>query len=340
MRIQENISLAPFSTFKIGGQAKFLIEVNSKEDLLEAIDFADQKKVPIFVLGGGSNILISDKGFSGLVIKIQNKGLSWIEQNQDRVEVVSAAGEDWDDLVAATISKNLYGLENLSGIPGTVGAAPVQNVGAYGAEIKDTLNWVEVFNIKKKEFEILSRDNCDFSYRGSIFKNPESKFIITRVSFVLNKKGQVNLSYKDLKEYFKDTPGLLEVRQAVLAIRSRKFPDLKKYGTAGSFFKNPIISEQKFLELKNKYPDLPGFPVIGPSGDSNNYKVSLAFIIDKICGLRGFREGQVGTFENQAIVVVNFGGATSSEVKIFSEKIISKVYEKTGIEIQLEVKII
>lgn len=337
MNIKENVSLKDFSSFKIGGNAKYFFIAKSKEDVVRAFEFSELKKIQVFILGEGSNTLIGDKGFNGLVLKINIKGIEW-NNLKNETSVIVGAGENWDNLVKLSVEKNLFGLENLSSIPGSVGAAPVQNIGAYGAEIKDVLNWVEVFDTKNKTFKIISKEKCKFGYRDSIFKKAVGKkFVITRVSLTLKNKGVLNLDYKDIKEYFNlknvKKPTIKELREAVVGIRKRKFPDLKVHGTAGSFFKNPIVSKKKFEELKKKYPEIPSYNI-----SDNKIKIPLAWVIDKICNLKGYREGNVGVFSKQAIVLVNYGGATSKEVEKVYQKIKKTVKQKTGINIEMEVR--
>lgn len=336
MKIEKDISLKEFTTFKIGGRAQFFCYVKNEADLVEAVDFAKAQKIPLFILGGGSNILISDKGFDGLVIKIEMKGIEFIE-NGDLVKVVVKAGENWDELVGQTVDKGLYGLENLSLIPGTVGATPVQNIGAYGGEVKDTIDIVRVYNISENKFEDLTNVDCLFSYRDSIFKKHPGKYIVVSVSFILRKNGKVNIEYKDLKDYFKEnkSPTLSEVRNAVIEIRKHKLPDVKVIGTAGSFFKNSVIDHSQARDLKAKYPDLPIFPF-----NETHMKVSTAWIIDNICGYKGITRGNVGTYKNQALVLVNNGGAQASEVISLAQEIKKVVKDKTGIGIEYEVLLI
>jgi UDP-N-acetylmuramate dehydrogenase len=336
MQLKENISLKLLNTFRVGGEARYFVEAETKKDLQEALDFALANKLALLILGGGSNVLISDEGFPGLVLKINLKGIQWLDRSED-VEVQAQAGEEWDNLVSQAVERELFGLENLSGIPGSVGGAPVQNVGAYGVELKEVLNWVEVFDTETKKFKRLSKEECQFYYRGSVFKKPEgNKYIITEVSMLLKKEGRLNLSYKDVREFFSSrdisSPTLNQVRQAILEIRGRKFPDLKKFGTAGSFFKNPIISEDNYKKLLTKYPDLPSY-----KASPGKVKIPLAWIIDNACNLKGLREGEVGVSEKQAIVLVNYGEASASDIKELSEKIRQAVKEKTGIETEWEV---
>lgn len=336
MNIQENIPLKPLNTFKVGGKARFFVEVKDRDDFLEVANFLDGKSLPFFILGGGSNVLISDMDYPGLVLKISTSGIEWREMG-DKIEVSAEAGVDWDFLVSETVKRNLYGLENLSGIPGTVGGAPIQNIGAYGREIKDTLAWVEIFDLKEKKFKILNFNDLNFSYRNSIFKKPEAKdWVVTKAAFYLAKKGEIHIAYKDLKNYFGDNtnPSLAEVREAVLKIRSKKFPDLKVYGTAGSFFQNPIVSLEKLNELKDKFGEVPNFPA------GEKFKVPAAWILDNVFKLKGQNFDQVSFFINQPLVVVNLGGASASEIKNVTDTISARVEEELGIVLEREVRLI
>lgn len=330
--IKEQESLAPYTTFKIGGPARFFCTISNQDDLSEAVAFAQEKKIPIFVLGGGSNVLISDKGFDGLVIKIEIMG---IEEQGDIL--LAGAGEQWDDFVEYAVNKGLYGIENLSAIPGTVGAAPVQNIGAYGTDAAEKIHAVSAFDTKERVFVEFSNAECHFSYRDSIFKKEKGRYIITRVSFSLKRDGAVNTTYKDVKEYFVKKgitdPSLKEVREAVIDIRWNKLPDWKLWGTAGSFFKNPIICTEHYEGLKKAYPDLPGYP----EGDGV-VKVSLGWILDKICNMKGYCAGNVCVYEKQALVLVTKPGATSEEVIKMAQDIMKMVKEKTGIDIEGEVE--
>ena len=335
--IEENISLANLNTFKTGGVARYFIRVHFVDDIKNAVLFANKENVPFFVLGGGSNILIPDQGFEGLVIKIEIDGVEWSSEGGFVLALVGA-GKKWDNFVSLAVEKGFFGVENLSGIPGTVGASPVQNIGAYGAEVGSTILWVEVFDTSSLETKKLSNLECQFGYRDSIFKKPEGKnFVITRVCFRLSKESKLNTDYADVKKFFSEknikNPTISDLRNAILEIREGKLPDLKKYGTAGSFFKNPIVNKKLFDELKKKYPELPSYE----TDVANKVKVSLAWILDKVCGLKGAREGNVGTYKNQPLVIVNFGGGTTAEIENLASRIISTVKEKTGIEIEVEV---
>jgi UDP-N-acetylmuramate dehydrogenase len=331
MNIQENVSLAQYTTFKVGGPAKFFCLIKKEDELLEAVKFAEQNNLPVFIIGGGSNLLVSDSGYSGLVIKLDIKGIIFSSN-----KVIACAGEDWDDFVQETLDKGFNGLENLSAIPGTVGASPVQNIGAYGVEVADFIEEVRVFDTKNHNFISVSNKDCQFAYRDSVFKHQKGRFVVVSVTFNLKQDGKTNLSYKDLEEYFdkkKTNPNPKEVREAVIEIRSKKLPDWKKWGTAGSFFKNPIIGIQKYVDLKQHYPDLPGFPDC-----DGNIKVSLAWILDKVCNAKNLAVGNAFVYEKQALVLVAKPGASASDILELSRKIQDLVKEKTGIVIEAEVE--
>ncbi len=332
--IKENVSLAPFTTFKVGGNADFFVVAKSNDEIREAVLFAKERGLPVRVLGGGSNVLVSDEGVRGLVIKNEISGIAYHEEDS-LVHATVGAGVWWDDFVIDTVAKGYWGLENLSAIPGTVGATPVQNVGAYGVEVGELISEVQAYDTERDRFVTFSKVDCQFDYRDSFFKSTEGRrYFIVSVTYVLSKEANPKLSYQDLVTRFENVsskPSLSEIRDAVIDIRSKKFPDLRILGTAGSFFKNPIITKEAAAELLSKYPSLPVFPF----GD-NLMKVSLGFILDKICGLRGYRVGDVGLFDRQALVLVNYGNASENDIKNFAEEIADKVFEKTKIKIEWE----
>ncbi len=335
--MQENISLKKLTTFKIGGEARYFFIVKNTEELKEAVIFSQTKKLPLFILGGGSNVLVSDEGFSGLVVKMEIKGIEELNSENQKI-VIAGAGENWDSFVKYTVEKNLVGLENLSGIPGTVGASPVQNIGAYGAEVGNSISWVEVWDIESNEIKILKKGECEFGYRESIFKKRKN-LIITRVAFEFLEDTKISAEYKDVSEYkvknnIKEFSQKL-LRKAILEIRNSKMPDLNKFGTAGSFFKNPVVSEKKFEELKKQFPELPSF-----KSKNGEIKIPLAYILDKICGLKGYRKNNVELFKNQPIVIVSDSGATAKDVKNLAKEVIEIVKSKTGVEIEWEVNLI
>jgi len=365
MNIKENILIKDHTTFKTGGPALFFIEIATVDELIEAIKFAKAKNLPHFIMGGGSNLLASDEMYRGVVIKMQIKGIEFASTN----EVIASAGETWDDFVELTVSKGYSGLENLSAIPGTVGASPIQNIGAYGSEVEDRIVWVEALDSTSEDFEIrrFTNSECDFSYRNSFFKSPEGKkFVTIRVCFKLdifrdsksvesdvadpaNSEDSVIFEkakmYKDLREYFESREVRdgdirpLDIRNAVIEIRENKLPDWHILSTAGSFFKNPIILETEYQNLLKKYPELPAYSAsrsnsVPPS--QKTVKIPLGWVLDKICGLKGYREGKVSTYRDQALVIVS-EGATAKEINNFADRITSIVKERTGIIIEREV---
>jgi UDP-N-acetylmuramate dehydrogenase len=336
LEIKENIELSKFTTFRIGGQAKYFVIIKSEEDLREALAFAKTRKLPVFVLGGGSNLLVSDSGFAGLVVKNEIRGIKFVDKDQDRVMLEVGAGEVWDEVVALAVTRNLSGLENLSGIPGTVGGAAVQNAGAYGSELKDCAVTVEGLNLVNGKIFKLERDECEYSYRSSIFKK-NKKLVITRVKLELSKKPNLNIEYASLKSRLDDAGEitLQKIRDTVLQIRSEKLPDWHKVGTAGSFFKNPIIFQSKYESLKKDFPDMPSFPE-----SKGQVKVPLAWILDHVCSLKGYKTENVGQYEKQPIVLVNFGNAKAKDVLDFSAYVKKIVKEKIGIDIDEEVEFV
>jgi UDP-N-acetylmuramate dehydrogenase len=373
MKILEHILLAPHTTFNIGGYAHFFCSPTNEDEVRQAVMFTKGKEaidnvaaspMPFFVLGGGSNILVSDDGFSGLVIQMENKGIEMMEADGKRENggagfiVRAAAGENWDDLVQYAVSHGYSGLENLSAIPGTVGAASVQNIGAYGVEASQSISSVRAFDTVKMDFVQFSNADCHFGYRDSIFKHEKGRYIVTRVDFKLEKiddGGRVNIEYKDLKEFFgkkaegekgddgingKKMPTPQEVRQAVIDIRSSKLPDLKMWGTAGSFFKNPVVSAEKYDELRKKYPGLPGFSGSDSQGAESKVKISLGWILDHICHAKGLMKGNVGAYEKQALVLVaKLGaGAHAKDVVALADELALKVKEAIGVDIEWEVE--
>jgi len=326
--------LSKHTTLQVGGPAEYFTEVNNEAELVEAVAFAKEKKIPYFILGGGSNVLVSDEGVGGLVIKNCIKGVSHEIVGGTTVLLKAASGEVFDEVVALAVDSDWWGLENLSHIPGFVGATPVQNVGAYGVEVKDVIHSVKVLNTSTMEFQTLTVSDCQFSYRDSIFKRDAGKsYVVVEVQFRLMLAPTPHVEYRDLIEYFGDkVPTVSEVREAVIAIRSRKFPDWHSVGTAGSFFKNPIVSLEVFTDLKARYADLPSYVL-----QSGEVKIPLGWVLDKVLHLKSERKGAVGAYEGQALVLVNYGGATAKEIDSFANSVAARVKEKTGIEIEREV---
>ncbi len=334
LSFKQNVPLKEQTTLKIGGPAEQYLAITSEQTLDAAVGYAENNQLPITVLGGGSNVLISDDGVQGLLLHMQIKGIEKDDIDDTHVLLTASAGETFDDVVAYSVANGLWGLENLSYIPGTVGASPVQNIGAYGVEVKDTIYAVRVYNTREWRFEVLTAQECMFGYRDSLFKKAQGKkYIVVAVTFKLSTKANPQLQYKDLKEEFSaHTPSLKEVRDAIGKIRASKFPDWTKVGTAGSFFKNPIIPKQKLEELLKIYPDMPSFPV-----NNTEVKVPLAWILDNVLHMKGKGTKTVKLYEKQPLVLINTGAATSAEVIDFAEMIAQKVHDTTKITIQWEV---
>lgn len=336
MKLLTDEPLCHHTTLRTGGPARWLLEAGSEADIKAGLDLAQQQGVPVLVLGGGSNVLAADAGFEGIVVKIANRGITFRDLPSGLVEVVAEAGEEWDALVAATVENNLYGLENLSLIPGRVGGAVIGNIGAYGVEVKDALLWADALDVRSQKLCRFSLADCGFAYRHSFFKCLEGQnYIVTRAAFCLRKAGRCNTTYRDVADWFTAlglaAPTPAEVREAVVAIRQRKMPDPARVGTAGSFFKNPVIPRTEYERLAALYPGLPG-----QDEAPGRVKIHLAWILDKICGLRGTRKGPVGTHAGQALVLVNDGG-TAAQVEAFANEVASEVRERTGIRIEWEV---
>lgn len=335
--ITEHVMLDAYTTFKTGGAARYFSSVSTLEELKAAVVFAQAKQLPFFVIGGGSNVLVPDDGYMGLVILMQIKGISYDSVSSDRVEATFGAGEIFDEVVADTVAKGLWGLENLSHIPGSIGAIPVQNVGAYGVEVADRIHTVSVLNTHTMETEFMSNVACQFGYRDSIFKHAAGEGrIITAVTMDLSRIPQPQLSYADLAILAETAePSLTLIRDTVISIRSGKFPDWEVIGTAGSFFKNPFVNPSATTALIARYPNLPLYPTA-----DGLVKVSLGFILDKICGLKGYHHNNVGLYEKQALVLVADHGATTSDIIAFADEIAHKVFESTHIKIEREVTLL
>lgn len=334
--------MAPLTTFHIGGEAKFFVEIASVGDLVEAVKFAKDKNLPIFVLGGGSNILISDDGFNGLVIKINICGIRhlWINdlrsrlstRSQDSVILTAGAGEAWDDVVAKAVELNAGGIENLSLIPGTVGGAVAQNIGAYGVEIKDVIKSVKIYDTKNGNTARLSDKECCFGYRSSIFKENKD-LIVLEAEFMLSKNHIPDVSYPDLAAEFNGkNPSIAEIRNAVIKIRKNKLPYPDEIGNAGSFFKNPTVKISNYQLLISNYPDLKGRDI-----GNGLVKLSAAQLIEK-AGWKGKRLGNVGVSEKHALVLVNYGRGKAKELANLEAMMKESVEAKFGINMELEVE--
>jgi len=344
MDIQENVPLGPLTTFKIGGPARYLISAQSLEDIQLGLKFAKEKAQQVFILGGGSNLLVSDEGFYGVVLKIELKGveIQQDEANAAGVTCIAFAGEGWDALVEQTCNENWWGIENLSGIPGTVGGAVVQNIGAYGTALSEVLLWAEALNTETGEVRRFTNTECAFGYRDSFFKHHDN-YIVLRAALKLSTVPQPNISYKDLAKLF-GNPACMVVdiqalRTAVLAIRKGKFPDLALEGTAGSFFKNPIVTEEEARLLEEQYPGLPVFVM----PETRGVKVPLAWFLDPSHGVidaAAISAGGARLYEKQPLVIVAQKNTRSRDVAKVASEVQKQIKEKLNIEIEPEVKII
>lgn len=331
--VQEKVALAEYTTLKVGGLAEYFASVSTVEDLQQVISWASANAISFRVLGGGSNVLVSDEGVSGLVIHMEIKGRT-VQEKLDEVLVTYGAGNNFDECVAETVVNNWWGLENLSHIPGTVGATPIQNVGAYGVEVADVIESVIAYDMQDKKSVAIMTDECGFAYRNSRFKSTDvGRYIVTHVTFRLSKVSKPVTSYKDIQHLSEEKDlSPQTVRETVIAVRAQKFPDWTTVGTAGSFFKNPIVNNEVASKIKIENPELPIYPV-----DAATTKLSLGFILDKICHLRGHTIGNVGLYEAQALVLVAGTGATAKEIDGFANEVAQSVYEKTGVLIEREV---
>jgi UDP-N-acetylmuramate dehydrogenase len=334
MEICENEPLSRHTTFRTGGPARYFIFARTEAEVREASDFARRQGLPLFVLGGGSNVLAADAGFPGVVLRLATAGIQMQPLDSDRIRMVAEAGEEWDALVARAVTESCAGFENMSLIPGSLGGAVAGNIGAYGAEIKDTLAWAEAMDLRNGTVRRFASAECRFAYRHSFFKTVEGRnFVVLRAAFDLRRNGPLNLGYHDLQACFPGrVPTLAEVRQAVIAIRQRKLPDPAQVGTAGSFFKNLLVTPEDFAALRARYPGLPGHPE-----GSDRVKVPLGYVLDKICGLKGCQQGRSGTHAQQALVLVNHGG-TAAEVAALAWAISEQVFDRTGLRIEWEVE--
>ena len=337
MQIQNNFSLKKYNTFGIEAKAKQFVAVHSVEELKQIL--ATHKTEAKFILGGGSNMLLT-QDINALVIHIDLKGKKIIKEDNDYVWVESQAGEVWHEFVLWSIDHNLGGLENMSLIPGNVGTTPVQNIGAYGTEIKDTFVSCNTVDIATQELVTFTKAECKFGYRESIFKQEaKDKYVITSVVFKLTKRNhKINTAYGDItKELEKNnivTPNLKEVSNAVIAIRQSKLPDPKELGNSGSFFKNPIISKETFEKVHALHPEMPHYVI-----SKTEVKVPAGWLIEQ-AGFKGKRFGDAGVHKNQALVLVNYGNATGKEILNVSKDIQNTVLNKFGIVIEAEVNLI
>ena len=342
MVITENVPLAPLTTLNVGGPARFFVEANTIAEVTEAVAFSQSKKLPLFVLGGGSNVVISDAGWPGLVLRIGVTGINH-RHGHDEVVFEAGAGEDWDKFVGFVVAHNCAGIECLSGIPGSVGGTPVQNVGAYGQEVSQPIESVLALDLRDGQLHELCKEACGFSYRTSIFNTTErGRYVILQVNYVLHHGGDAYIAYADLKKYFAGwgvKPTLADVRDAVRKIRSGKgmllTPGDEDCRSAGSFFKNPILSPEQYEALKTraaaKNLQIPSYPAL-----DSQMKVSAAWLVERSGFSRGYGHGPVGISRKHALAIVNRGNATASEILAFKDDIQQRVEDIWGVALEPE----
>lgn len=334
MKLREHVALAPYTTFKIGGPACWFAEAETEDDIVEAVEFARMRDLPLFALGGGSNLLVSDAGFAGLVLRI---GLKGIKQEGELFDV--AAGEDWDGFVSHVVEQDYAGIECLAGIPGTVGGTPIQNVGAYGQEVSETVEQVRVLNLSTLKFEEFSSAECGFAYRRSVFNTSErGKYIVTWVRYRLENGGNAKVAYADLKRYFNGRPAplLREVSDAVREIRRGKGmylvagdPDCR---SAGSFFKNPVISAERYARIVDEEAtEVPHYPATDGA-----VKVPAAWLLERAGFHKGYAMGTAGISSRHTLALVNRGGAKAADIFALRDRIVAEVEARFGIRLEPE----
>lgn len=335
--IKEQVSLKPFNTMGLDAKARFFVSIDSFEELQAILSKQEFVSMPKYVLGGGSNVLFVDD-FEGLIIYMNIRGRTVVFEDDETVRLKVGAGENWHDLVMFAVDKGWGGIENLSLIPGSVGAAPIQNIGAYGVELEEVFHELEAVEVETGKIHKFNKVDCNFGYRDSTFKQElKGKYIITSVTLTLKKDPKVNTSYKALESKLQEdgieNPGIKEVSRAVIEIRESKLPDPAEIGNTGSFFKNPVVKSSVFSGLKESYPDIPHYQV------DDGVKIPAAWLIDQ-CGWKGKRFGDAGVHKMQALVIVNYGNATGREIWNLAKKIQQSVVDKFGIALLPEVNIV
>lgn len=340
--LQTDIDLSKLTTMKIGGKAKYYTEIINSGQLKEVLSWTTEQKIPFYILGGGSNTVFDDGFFDGLIILINIKGIEKVSENHESAIVRVGAGEDWDETVKQIVDMNLWGMEALSGIPGKTGAAPYQNIGAYGQELKDTVDHIEAFDTLNGKISELSNAECNFGYRDSIFKSSEKgRYIITNVFFKLSKKPLGVPNYKDVVKYFEDKkvsePTIKQIREAIIEIRKSKFVDPSVMPNSGSFFKNPTVDAPTAERLMKKFPEVRPYPEdnkIFPV-EKNCYKIAAGWLLQEL-GYKGKDFGKIRIDPNHALVVENQDGATQKDLVEVITKIRADVKKNFGIDLEPE----
>ena len=337
--MKTNVNLRPYNSFGFDAIAKYFVEINTIDDLQTLIQSGVLQKHKTLILSGGNNILFQKDVFDGLVVYINTKGIEILREDGNEVVVRAQAGEDWPDFVRFCVGKGWHGVENLAYIPGKIGAAPIQNIGAYGMELKDSFLQCEAINMATGETKVFNKAECHFGYRESIFKGElKGRYVITTVDFLLKKEAPLHLEYGNIKAYLEqngiENPTLQQLHDAICAIRDAKLPDVKQIGSAGSFFKNPIIEREQFEALLKEYPTMPHYDE--PNG---KVKVPAGWLIEQ-AGWKGWRNEHVGVYEKQALVLVHYGGGKGQDIVELAYKIQDSVEAKFGIRINPEVNFI
>ena len=337
--MKSDVNLKPYNSFGFDAKARYFVEIKTFNELQMLIKSGELQKRKFLILSGGNNILFQNELFDGLVVYIDTKGINILREDDNEVVVRAQAGEDWPDFVRFCVGKGWHGLENLAHIPGKVGAAPVQNIGAYGMELKDSFLQCEAVELATGETKVFAKDECRFGYRESIFKNElKGQYVITSVDFLLKKEAPLNLEYGNIKAYLEqngiENPTLQQLHDAICAIRDTKLPDVKQIGSAGSFFKNPVIERSQFEDLQKDYPSIPHYDE--PNG---KVKVPAGWLIEQ-AGWKGWRDEHVGVYEKQALVLVHYGGGEGQDIVELAHRIQDSVETKFGIRITPEVNFV
>lgn len=336
--IESDVELQPYNTMNISARARWFVSVKEVDQLKKVLQQLQASERKLLVLGGGSNVLFADN-FDGLVLQMGISGREIIQETPDEVLLKIGAGENWHETVRYCVKNGWGGVENLSLIPGTVGAAPIQNIGAYGVELKDVFKYLEAVQVNTGEKRTFSKEECQFGYRDSIFKKElKGKFIITKVVLKLSKQPEINSSYGAIQDMLSELdipdPTIQDISDVVMEIRNRKLPNPNTLGNTGSFFKNPVVAESIFERIKKRYPGVPGYPM-----EKGKVKIPAGWLIEQ-SGWKGKKVGNAGTYKNQALVIVNHGGATGKEILTLAENIRKSVHREFGIKLDPEVNII
>ena len=337
--MKTNVDLQPFNSFGFHAVAKHFAEINDIQELEALIRSDVFKHEKHLILSGGNNVLFQEKVFDGIIIHINTKGIETLIEDGNDVIVRAQAGEDWPEFVRVCVSQGFYGVENLAHIPGKVGAAPVQNIGAYGMELKDSFLQCEAIELETGNKRGFTKEECHFGYRDSIFKSElKGQYIITSVDFLLHRQAELKLEYGNIKAYLEqngiESPTLQQLHDAICAIRDAKLPDVKQIGSAGSFFKNPVISAEQFEALQKQYPNIPHY-----DEPNDKVKVPAGWLIEQ-AGWKGWRDEHVGVYDKQALVLVHYGGGTGKDIVELAQRVQDSVEVKFGIRISPEVNFV